>query len=110
VYGGGVVDGIGFGFHCLLLEKLHEEGNMVSASVGSATGCRGVVGLPNATGPGKFMEHVGDAGGVVYIIVGIPMADCLKPRAKFSAPIFAGGKRNVGKENESNLSVIDGDA
>ena len=81
VYGRGLVDGVGFGFHRLLLKKFREEGNMASDSVGSATGCRGIVELPNAISTGKFMEHVDDAGGVVYIIVGIPTADCLKSEA-----------------------------
>ena len=92
------------------MEKLREKGNVVSDSVGNATGCWGIGELPNTSSGGKFTEHVGDAGGVVYIIVHIATADCLKHWAKFSSPIFAGGKSNVGEEHESELSVVNGDA
>ena len=83
---------------------------MVSNSVGSAPGCRSIVELLNTISGGKFLEHVGDAGCVMYIIVHIAMTYCLKRRAKFLPPIFAGGKSNVGEEHKSKLSVVNGDA
>ena len=81
MYVGGIVDAFGISFHCLLLENLREEGNVVGNSVGSAPGCRSIVELPNTISGGKFLEHVGDAGGVMYIIVHIAMTDCLKRQA-----------------------------
>jgi hypothetical protein len=82
---------------------------LVSDSIGSAAGCRGIVELPNTIGAGKFMGHVGNAGGVMDVIVCILTVDCLKRWMKFASPFFAGGKINVGKEHKSELGVIDGD-
>ena len=109
MYGRGVVGDVGLRFHCLLLETFCAEGNVVSDSVGSATGCSGIVELPNVISTGKFMHHVGDAGGAMDIIVGMLMADCLKHQAKFSPPVFTGGKSNFGEEHKSELGVVDGD-
>ena len=82
---------------------------MVSDSIDSASRHRGIIEIPNTICTGKFTEHVGDAGGVMDLVVGILIADSLKRRVKFLSPFFAGGKTNVGKEYKTKLGVIHGD-
>ena len=65
------------GINVLLLEELGELGNVVCDCVGVArrSGCSDEA--LDSICPSKFFEHAGDAGGVMYMIVGVLVADGL---------------------------------
>ena len=78
----------------LLLEKGGEVGDLVGHAIGAS----------------KFAEDGGDTATGVGVVVGIGEAHGLKGRTEFSSPGFTGCELYVGKEDECELCVVDGNA
>ena len=82
---------------------------MVHDGMGSSAGGRHICKLADAVSTSQFGEHEGNAGVGVAKVVGVLAVDGLEGRAEFAAPVFAGGKIDIGEKHNGELGVVDGD-
>ena len=92
-----------------MLEELYEKGDLIHDGIGCPTLGRSICQLVHSVGTGKFGEHEGKAGLGVAEVLGVLEANGLVGRVEFMAPVFAGGKIDVGKMNNDKLGVVVGD-